>query len=264
MNEKFKIAKKELEHLYYNKKLPLKKICKKFGCSTNTIKNRMEKWNLDRRPPAHISKYFCNEDFFTTPNLKNCYWAGFIAADGCILDRERSQKTLDISVHEKDRIILCRFKNDINFNGKIFDKTGKRKTMSSLRINSFDKTYVWLNKNFNITPRKTKTLAPPNLKHENLIKAFIIGYIDGDGCIRIRRNGKRNQILLNVVGTFKLLNWIRLHFNKWVPIVKSKIKFERKGVVCSYTIVGTRALKILTELKKLDILSLDRKWDKII
>jgi hypothetical protein len=73
----------------------------------------------------------------------------------------------------------------------------------------------------------------------------------------------KKMTVLNIIGTYKLMNWIRSYFNNLIPIVKSKIKFENKGCVCSYSIVGIRALKILTEFKKIDILRLDRKWNKI-
>ena len=100
--------------------------------------------------------------------------------------------------------------------------------------------------------------------NEFLIKSFIVGYIDGDGCIRIRKTPSGyDQIIINIVGTYNMLKWIRTWFNKWVPIVKSNIKFENKGSVYSYTVVGKRAFQILTMLNDCDIVCLDRKWNKI-
>lgn len=31
-----------------------------------------------------LKKYSYNDNYFRTPNLENSYWAGFIAADGCV------------------------------------------------------------------------------------------------------------------------------------------------------------------------------------
>lgn len=153
-----------------------------------------------------------------------------------------------------------RYKTDICFDGP----TSKYGNMRSVRIYGANELSHALQENFNIIPKKTKILSPPNIKSEEHIKSFIIGYIDGDGYIRIRPTSSGNpQLLLNVVGTYELLNWIRQYFNLWVPIVKSEIKFENKGAVESYTVVGGRAYKLLTMLMECDILRLNRKWDRI-
>ena len=43
--------------------------------------------------------YNKNHDFFTVPNKLNSYWAGFIAADGCVTGKH----ILAIKLSEKDK-----------------------------------------------------------------------------------------------------------------------------------------------------------------
>jgi hypothetical protein len=259
MNNVYNIDIDIIKKNYFDGKLTLKQIASHYGCTPHVIKTRLNGAGYKLRLPAHIPKYSHNQSFFSVPNVTNSYWAGVIAADGCILRRRGHTDTLSLDTHYNDISQLERFKTDIQFTGKI----SKYKQMRSIRINNANNLSFALEKNFSIIPRKTKRLCPPNITDERLIKAFIVGYIDGDGCIRIRKTPSGyNQIVLCIVGTHKLLDWIKKWFDKWVPIVKSGIKFENKGSVFSYTVVGNRANKLLTELKKVDMIRLNRKWDK--
>ena len=64
---------------------------------------------------------------------------------------------------------------------------------------------------FNIVPNKSLTLKYPfelELWSKDLIKAFIIGYIDGDGCIKFCKRDK--TLILDIFsGSLNIIKWFK-------------------------------------------------------
>ena len=143
-----------------------------------------------------------DEQYFAAPELENSYWAGFIAADGCIVTPSVGQKQLQISLNYLDAAHLESLKDAIGAGMVRQYNYGDSLRAARLTIVS-DLLCETLEKNFKITPRKSLTLNPPDLSG-NLAYSFIAGYIDGDGCYT--RSGNRPTITIR--GTFALLAWI--------------------------------------------------------
>lgn len=61
--DKYKISKKQLYNLYWNKELSLKKIAKLYECSPITIYSKMLKYNIMRRVCFHLQKNRKNPNF---------------------------------------------------------------------------------------------------------------------------------------------------------------------------------------------------------
>ena len=55
---------------------------------------------------------FDGHDYFATPTMENCYWAGFIAADGCV-----SEKRGVLYLYQAARDVIERFSACIGHNG---------------------------------------------------------------------------------------------------------------------------------------------------
>jgi hypothetical protein len=71
------------------------------------ISNREIARLLKVKFPSVKKTVFFDENFFEVPNLLNCYWAGFIAADGNI---SKNNKKFSIQIGDKDfihLIIIC-------------------------------------------------------------------------------------------------------------------------------------------------------------
>lgn len=216
--------------------------------------------------------YNVNDSFFETPNMLNCYWSGFIAADGCIRIGKK-QNTLSIGLSSKDFEHLNTFKNNIDFEGsikthcikKIYKNDEKIFESSSLTITS-QKISDDLYQNFNITPRKSLTLLPPNISEANLIDAFICGYIDGDGSIYLYKNSVRNvqdTLTISMVGTYEVLSWIKERFTqilgKEFGSISKYHNSEKNTYV--YTIGQSKgAREIFKHFYNLNIPKLKRKW----
>ena len=264
----FQWKKYELELLkksYGN--IDTKIISKQLNRSISGIRHKAQRLRLKGK----TRKYSVDFDYFKYFTIQNCYWAGFIAADGCIVDNNYN-RSVQMSLQRRDKHILERFVNDSKFSGFVKDTISNNKLQSVLNICGVQQWHDDLKQNFNIIPRKTLILQPPKLKERDHILSFIIGYLDGDGSIEqyMRRwkhkNGKYYENLrteISFAGTEDLLNWIKLNIEKY--ILKEKIL--NKINKCSNTnnchrlrICGKRARKIIDKLKAMDVPKLNRKW----
>lgn len=165
---------KEIISLYKNG-LGTCEIAKNKGCNRSTIQRILKSNNIIlRKKSPYKNKY--DVSFFDTFTDASCYWAGFIAADGCILDRD----TVAIHLSEIDISHLQKLAKITKFTGKIEEN----KKNKSCRISFSGKWYVEaLRNNFNIIPRKSLSLKFPEKIPNKLISHFIRGVIDGDGHI---------------------------------------------------------------------------------
>lgn len=145
-----------------------------------------------------------NHQYFTIQNEENCYWAGFIAADGFL---PKNKYQVVISLASKDREHLEKFKFCLQFDGDVIDREYSYCSFSSILIPS-KQIYDDLNNNFNITPQKSLTLCPPKLNCEDHIRSFIRGYFDGDGCLSTN---------VSFAGTKQVLVWIQDQLLRYIP-----------------------------------------------
>lgn len=127
---------------------------------------------------------------------------------------------------ESDRIVLDRLKSAINYTGPLYYMPAKTivyktnnkykfpigyttqgKAQCSLQISGIGQYYQDLLKWYNITPAKSLTLLPPNITDINQIKAYIIGYFDGDGSLMWDKTKQSPRI--EIIGTSMLLIWMK-------------------------------------------------------
>lgn len=207
-----------------------------------------------------------NQNFFDEPNLLNYYWAGFIAADGCVRGHPRNQ--LRIKLQFRDRNHLSQFSHDCLFEGGVKDTPDK--TQSYVEICGVKNWVCTLKENFNIIPNKTHVLEPPNLVVLEHMWSYIIGLIDGDGSIyfEIDRSLKP-RIRLSFNGTESVLVWVRTLFDSYFPQRKKRYNpsqvLKRPGTKTTYNyrLSGERAIESLSFLSNFDVPKLYRKWSKV-
>jgi hypothetical protein len=189
-------------------------------------------------------KYSINDNYFSVINNKNSYWAGFIAADGCI-----TKKCVKIMLSIIDIELLKQFKNDISYTGPLYiDNKRKRCSIefgSQKIIN--DLKCIW-----NIVEKKSLILNPPlgELNQINIL-SYIRGFLDGDGSIYTEKNS--NYLRIQFVGTLKLLTWIKENLK-----LKSSITKYKNIHRLRYS--GKNALEIYKKLFNLETFILKRKW----
>lgn len=203
-------------------------------------------------------KYTHDKHFFETPNLLNSYWAGFIAADGCISER---RGILTISLKNADRGHLVKFCEAIQYDGIIYyedDRLGDKIFPKAIVVISGARRIIRdLQANYLITPRKSMSLVPPiHLSRENQL-AYLKGYLDGDG--HIRSDGPRYRV--GACGTQKSLEWIKTWFDQISePVGGTIAKVRTQGNIYVYEVGFGRAERILSHLRTIGTPHLRRKW----
>lgn len=225
-----------------------------------------------RRKPVFEKRH----NFFSVPNDHNNVIAGFIAADGCIGDSHR----LTITLSSKDADHLESIRQQVGYTGRIYEYKMKERLMTppdSVKTYIIGKTPIvtlqigdcnqWLhdlNQIWNITPRKTHTLRPPNLTNLRHIICYLSGLIDGDGwiCLNNKADSKHGKVLeISVMGTKELMTWVKRVFDFLTPgQIGGQIKPTSSPNGAVYTVRGTRAYLIAKIFLSLDILRLERKW----
>ena len=123
-----------------------------------------------------------NHNFFAEDNEKSFYWAGFIAADGCIV-----KNSILFGIKSTDANHLEKFLSDIesDYKVKIISKIDERPNFPNYITARCCVTSIKMVedlKRFGIGPAKSLTYEMPDLNPVYL-NHFIRGIIDGDGSI---------------------------------------------------------------------------------
>lgn len=198
-------------------------------------------------------KYHLNDNYFSEVTEESAYWAGFIAADGCI-----NKNALIIKISAKDLDHLEKFVLHTEFTGNIThcQETCNGITFPQVKFFATSEKWVYdLKRIYNITERKSKTLMPPNITDVRHIMAFIIGYIDGDGNI----GAAGNTILLQVLGTKDVLLWIKHIFDTHI-ISQNKVSVRVRNNIYRYSLSGSRVKEVVNYTLGTTLPYLKRKW----
>lgn len=257
---KLRLDKSILEKKYIYDRLNLNMLAEYFKTDRNTISRYLNLYDIPKR---NHSRYLFDEYFFDKPNILNSYWAGFIAADGCIANKKGSggYNYLSIGLSVKDQNHLEKFKSDIKFSGPVsIDNAG----MCKLRIFS-QKICDDLSRNFNIIQRKTLILEPPFGLSDECILSYFAGIIDGDGSIYYIRGAPT----ISLLSTELVLEWLSFELRRLLDLESalgiSKTKNKKNNNIyydlCIYKF--TDIIKIYKAINELDIQPMSRKWDKI-
>lgn len=161
-----------------------------------------------------MGKYYYNSDFFQDIDTEEkAYWLGFLYADGCINRMYRNEKLkamdLELGLCREDETHIEKFLNSLESNVEIKHKTiklnGRIYEASRVQICSTKMCRDLIDKG--CTPTKSLTLEFPNTETvpQDLIRHFVRGYFDGDGCVSIN---DKNIIIANFVGTSDMLHGI--------------------------------------------------------
>lgn len=206
-----------------------------------------------------IHNEYCesNTSILLNESLETYYWLGFIMADGHISNSYR----LSIGLAIKDCEHLNRFATYIQCKNI---KYHKQNTIVSIKVQ--DKIYIkQLKEKFNIC--NDKTYNPCNIKKiksKKLFLAWLIGYIDGDGCIKNQHKRKDCSLGFHVHSSWlKILKLIKYRLNQLFNIGSGQPTIGKDGYA-RYNIADSR---LLIKLKKFvirnNLPALTRKWNKI-
>ena len=196
-----------------------------------------------------------NDGFFAMPTDLSAYWAGFLAADGCVVTSPRHEVRLKLS--NVDSVHVDQFCKDTGWSGTPYLSADSfyGVTVSGAKPWTQDLWQVW-----NIGPRKTWNLDAPRRLSPEFIPSYIAGYIDGDGCVFAREGTERQRI--KVAGTKLLLEWIGAWVKSISGYAQGRIAYENG--CCNMTFSDCSIPYVWDCVKKHSIPLLYRKWAKLI
>ena len=188
-----------------NKELNIQEICKKYNVSHSTFPKYLKDY-LGIKIEKRVKSNFNDKVFDCIDTEEKAYWLGFIFADGTISSdplKENKKKayTFELSLKQDDINHLKKLKELLETSRPII----KSENRCRLLVNS---KHFWetLN-NYGCTPKKSLTLQFPSeniFKEKSLIRHFIRGYFDGDGCISYS-NSEHTILNMQLLGTKSFL-----------------------------------------------------------
>lgn len=229
----------------------LRKTAKEFGVSVDIVVNRLKSSGIIQKQV----RFCCDDYFFSRDTAESFYWAGFIAADGCISKHRTKQDRIIIEISRKDEHHLDTFRKAIKFTGNllVYSKktiSGKEKKYVKMAVSS-QKMADNL-KRFNIVPNKTKSYTFPEwiIKHK-LVNHFMRGYSDGDGCFYKNKQQANlsNNIGFVMIGTKKFVSMFCNILKENCKLNNNK-KIQRAENIFRIGYFGTPAIKIRNFLYK--------------
>ena len=215
-----------------------------------------------------------NQEYWKDLDLIKCYFAGNIAADGCILHKNNS-KTLVISVAMKDEVLVDSYIRELDYKGTKIEAMSHSKFAPKeglpycrIQLRAFNKNADYLKQHFNLAPQKTKRMGPTNISNDYLNLAYLMGYIDGDGtiCCHKTQKGRFETISLSIISCSKpLMEWIVALIDKKFPVINRKagLRYRKRSHTWEYAIGGLRAATVIDYLRQFPLqeIRLKRKWD---
>lgn len=212
-------------------------------------------------PNYHNSLKFDNTVFDIIDTEEKAYWLGFLMADGYVSNKSN---TVELSLKESDNNHLEKFNNFLKRNNSI--KISKIKTdgkeYGRCRCAITDRHFHDRLVELGCTPQKSLTLKFPNKKvfvKENLIRHFIRGYVDGDGCLSYTKTGR---LVVEIMGTKEFLEEIVSlypdYFKQTFHKDKRRSSSNTYFIVCSCT----NADKFASILYDKSNIYLDRKYKR--
>lgn len=183
--------------------------------------------------------YKVDDDFLTKETNEKYYFLGLMASDGCLSEYNKS---ICISQSGENGLNLIKYIKDIlksNYNIlEYYPKKGRCSYSLNIRSN---KLWNDLMTN-NITPKKTYIYSIPDYIINDIekLKYFLIGYIDGDGCIGVYQN----MLTISFVCSYSMKNQLEK-----IPLFENS-SFNKKGKVIEIRYNGYKALKFCDFLYK--------------
>lgn len=260
---------------YVNKKRTIKDIANSLRTSRENIRLYLRKFGIEtdiERARQAGKKYHFNERIFQNIDTEEkAYWLGFITGDGCIEDMPRTRS--NGSVYHNYRLRFTLAEKDVNHLQKflkfIGDETIPIKHYTTA-LKGRDKMYRLVSMKIcckqlaldlmaqGILPSKSMNEQPPNID-EKFYPAFVRGECDADGCISNYAINRKRSI--DIVGSYKLMNWIKEKFAGGDGRVQ-----EEAGTpgLFHYAISGNKAISFLNKMYDNATVYLDRKYERYL
>ena len=240
----------------------LTKIGKKYGVKRQTLSTHLKKMGYE--VINYQNRVRLDETLFDKIDTEEkAYWLGFLYADGCV-DSEGNR--IEVHLALKDVEHLEKFRQFLHLENPI--RTGKNKEGNYFCHLSVRNKHMWNSLiNVGCYPVKSLTLEFPKIEYfenKNLIKHFLRGYVDGDGCLcTYKATNGSTRTVLSMVGTENFLKRVNeICWNKGRIRNKSSKNWENKAFDLDFSDVPSR--RIARILYEDATIYLERKYNKFL
>ena len=193
-------------YLYDKLKYTKKRICYDLLVSEHGIDKTLSRNGISKRSYSENNRrYYRNQHYFDNIDTPNkAYILGLLYSDGC---NNTNHNSITLSLQEDDVDILKKVKEEIEYAGDIrlvplHSKNNNYKDQYVLCIN--DEYMSKQLETLGVINAKSLILKFPDYLRDDLIRHFVRGYFDGDGCIYIYPN--KSKCTTSVVGTVDFCN----------------------------------------------------------
>lgn len=249
----------------YNNGIAKTALCIKYKIADERIRKILLKHNVKIRnlSESHTIYKFDINFFKKIDSEEKAYFLGFLYADGNI-----HGNMMQLVLHPKDENILIKFKDIIKYEGEIRNDRGYRRLNICNAELSSDLIKL------GCIPQKTFKLKFPTPEQvpNHLIRHFMRGYFDGDGCITYHFKKNTEKVIqwkVDVISCFDFITEYKNNFTKFTNIDKVYLRKEprrEKPIYIMTTMAQTnkRLLKIFDFFYKDATVFLERKRNKFI
>lgn len=227
---------------------------KQVGCSRDVVVWWATKYCV------HISRnsYHLNHEAFSIPNFENAYWAGVLSADGTIKKHLTYNYLLEFTNLDKD--FVYSFKNFLKCDKKVYESIQKTNGKSKFQFTVSSSYLIDDLKKWNLEPKKSRFNKIPDClrNDDNLFSQWLVGLIDGDGCIHyIKNQGNIVNICVQILASKQIIDYVVKFLNLSGGSVASEKGIEN---LFTYRVVGKNAFELYKKIYKGQ--GLQRKWGK--
>lgn len=251
----------QIVSLYKSGKTPVE-IGELLTCTTCNITRRLRKEGIivkkdySKRRFSRNGRYKVDVNYFDTIDSEDkAYFLGLLYSDGSVCSN-----FFYIKLADED--ILQIFKDKIKYEGPIkYIPKPKPNWKGCYKLTINSKQLVQKLIDLGCTPNKTKTIEMPNIE-ENLIRHFIRGFFDGDGCLQL--NNKLSHCRIDFTSASKkFLEQLRPIITQQA-LTNGYLGKESKYEVWHLNYSGQQTKKILNWLYKDSSIYMKRKHDKYL
>ena len=237
----FSIGKEKeiIEKYLSDANISAREVGKLYNVSYQTIFKILVAHNIkSKKRTGRPSKYFLDDNFLDRIDTQEkAYILGLLYADGNVCS---VSPAATISLQDRDKDILFQISKLFKSTRPIFfTKKKKKQYKDQYRLYLYSDNLVKSLKRLGCVPAKSLILKFPTPRQvpNSLIRHFIRGYFDGDGCIydnikNFYKNKKYNKSLkcrISIISTFEFLKKLKQVCNKNINIKFSLKKlFDKK------------------------------------
>lgn len=181
-----------------------------------------------------LKQYEINENFFKSiENENQAYILGFLYADGCNYVKG-SDRCVSFAQLEQDIDILNKIRNALEYtNPNLYKEIQKSNGKIRYTLAIYNRNISEDVEKLGVVPNKSLILQFPTFIPESLMRHFIRGYFDGDGCIW---EGKpkidsKNRFIHNVkftfTGCYTFINSLQDYLIEHLGFRKTKLNYSK-------------------------------------